>query len=202
MKDHKQTYGIYLRVSMISSIAIFIILFAFVPYSEPEPCNITIDDLEPVDPDIFPRIDRPETPPPENRPREAVEAESETEEEAEETIGITEFTENPFRTIPTGPEIEIVPYYALEIKPVAINSPVPVYPELARHAGIEGVVHLKMLIDVDGSIVEVVVLKSSGNQLLDQSAMAAARQSKFTPARQRDRNVRVWVARKFEFALK
>jgi protein TonB len=59
-----------------------------------------------------------------------------------------------------------------------------------------------MLVDIDGSVREVKILKSSGNQMLDQSALAAARKSRFTPARQRDKFVRVWVSRPFKFLLK
>ena len=59
-----------------------------------------------------------------------------------------------------------------------------------------------MLVDIDGSVIEVVILKSSGNQMLDQEAVKAASQSTFTPAKQRDKFVRVWVARPVIFKLK
>lgn len=142
-----------------------------------------------------------EEPPPIERPKVAVEAESEVAEEAVETIAATEFQEDLIRTVPTGPEIEIVPYYKVEVKPQPVNIPKPQYPDLARRAGIEGTTVVKALVDIDGSIIEVKVLKSSGNQMLDQAALAAARRAKFTPAKQRDKYVRVYVSIPMRFQL-
>ncbi len=102
---------------------------------------------------------------------------------------------------PSGPDIEVVSYYKVEVKPEPINAPVPDYPDLARKAGIEGKAVVKMLVDIDGSVIEVQILKSSGNQMLDEAAIAAARRSKFTPAKQRDKLVRVWVSKPFDFKL-
>jgi protein TonB len=48
---------------------------------------------------------------------------------------------------------------------------------------------------------EVQVLKSSGNQMLDQEALAAARKWKFSPAKQRDKFVRVYISIPMEFKL-
>jgi len=48
---------------------------------------------------------------------------------------------------------------------------------------------------------DVKILKSSGNQMLDQAALVAAKQSKFTPAKQRDKFVRVWVSIPIKFRL-
>jgi protein TonB len=151
--------------------------------------------------EISAQMEKFEEPPPAERPKVAVEAESEVAEEAVETIAVTEFEEDLIRTMPTGPEIEIVPYYKVEVKPQPINIPLPQYPELARQAGIEGQAVVKALVDVDGSIMAVQILKSSGNQLLDEAALAAARKSKFTPAKQRDKFVRVWVSIPIRFHL-
>jgi len=118
-----------------------------------------------------------------------------------ETIAATEFKEDIIRTMPTGPEIEIVPYYKVEVKPKPVHIPKPKYPELARRAGIEGTTVVKMLVDIDGSIREVKILKSSGNQMLDQAALVAAKSAKFTPAKQRDKYVRVWVSMPLKFKL-
>lgn len=201
MKDHKRMYGVYLRVGILSSITITILLFIFIPYAAPEPYKLNKEILTIVE-EISSQIDKYEEPPKIERPKVVVPAqEGITKEDVEETMGSSDFKEDIIKTTPTGPEIEIVPYYKLEIKPQATNNPVPKYPEMARKAGLEGVTVVKMLIDIDGSVIDVQILKSSGNSLLDESAAAAARQSKFTPAKQRDRSVRVWVSRKFEFKL-
>lgn len=200
MKDHKIMYGVYLRVGIFSSIVIFILLFSFVPYTPPEPYKLKKEIVTMVE-EISAQMDKYEEPPPVERPKVAVEAESEVAEEAVETIAATEFQEDLIRTMPTGPDIEIVPYYKVEVKPEPINIPTPKYPELARKAGIEGNTVVKALVDIDGSIIEVKILKSSGNQMLDQAALVAAKKSKFTPAKQRDKFVRVYVSIPIKFRL-
>jgi protein TonB len=200
MRDLKMMYGVYLRVGMFSSLILVILVFLLVPYSEPQPYKLKTEIVTMVE-EISAQMEKYEEPPPMERPKVAVEAESEVAEEAVETIATTEFQEDLIRTMPTGPDIEIVPYYKVEVKPQPVFNPVPKYPELAKQAGIEGTTVVKMLVDIDGSVREVKILKSSGNQMLDQSALAAAKQSKFTPAKQRDKFVRVWVSRPFKFKL-
>jgi len=171
-----------------------------VPYAEPRPFELKKEIITMVE-EISAMMEKFEEPPPVERPKVAVEAEKEVAEEAVETIAITEFQEDIIRTMPTGPEIEIVPYCKVEVKPEPINIPKPRYPELARKAGIEGNTVIKALVNIDGTIIDAQVLKSSGNQMLDQAALAAARKAKFTPAKQRDKFVRVWVSIPVRFRL-
>jgi protein TonB len=201
MRDHKQMYGVYLRAGLLSSLILFILGFLFVPYAEPEAYKLKREIITMVE-EISAQMEKFEEPPPLERPKVAVEAESEVaEEDIVETIAATEFQEDLIRTMPTGPDIEIVPYYKVEVKPKPIHSPRPRYPDLARRAGIEGQTVVKALVDIDGSIMDVQILKSSGNQMLDEAALAAARQWKFTPAKQRDKFVRVYVSIPLNFRL-
>jgi protein TonB len=71
-----------------------------------------------------------------------------------------------------------------------------------RDAGIEGTAVVEALLDLDGSVMDARVLKSSGNQSLDASAIEAALKAKFTPAKQRDKAVRVWISIPYRFTLK
>lgn len=199
MKDHKRMYGVYLRAGMFSSLVIFLMLFSLVPYKPPKPYELRKEIVTMVE-EISAQINLIEEPPPIERPQVAIEAADEVTE-AVETIAATEFVENVIRTNPIHPEVEIVPYYKVEVKPQPVTIPRPEYPELVRKAGIEGTAVVKALVDVDGSIVEVKILKSSGNQMLDQEALDVARGAQFTPARQRDKNVRVWVSIPVRFKL-
>jgi|UniRef100_A0A7C4TGI0 protein TonB len=203
MKDHKLMYGVYLRSGLLLGIILSILLFLFVPYAEVEPYKLKKEIVTMVE-QISAEIEKYEEPPPVERPKVAVAASVNevSEEEAVETIASTEFQEDIIRTQPTGPEIEIVPYYKVEVKPQPVYLPAPEYPELARKAGIEGKVTVHMLVDIDGSVIDVKVIQSSGNQILDEAAVSCARKSKFTPAKQRDKLVRVWVSRRIEFKLK
>ncbi|HEX7319717.1 MAG TPA: TonB family protein [bacterium] len=201
MNDHKAMYPIYFRLSLLSGIVMVTLLFIFIPYTEPEPYKLTKDIVTLVEA-ITVEIDQYVDPPKIDRPPVAVEAQTGLpDENIVETITNTNFIEDIIRTTPVDPVIDVVPYYKVEVKPQPLNNPIPRYPELAIKAGIEGMTVVKMLVDVDGSIVDVQVLKSSGNTMLDEAAIRAAKESRFTPAKQRDQCVRVWVSRPFKFAL-
>ena len=201
MKDHKKSYGVYLRTGFVVSLIAFSLGFLLIPYQEPEPFKLKQEIVTMIE-HISAEIEKYEEPPPMERPKVAIEAADDVTDETVQTIAETDFNEPIIKTVPTGPEIEIVPYYKVEVKPQPVSMPKPVYPSIPKLAGIEGTTVVKMLVDIDGSVLEVVILKSSGNQMLDQEAVKAASQSTFTPAKQRDKFVRVWVARPVIFKLK
>jgi len=67
---------------------------------------------------------------------------------------------------------------------VALLSTIPpVYPPIAREAGWEGTVIVRVVIQPDGQTGDVQVRKSSGYPILDQSAIEAIQTWRFTPAR-------------------
>jgi len=201
MRDYKLMYGVYFRTGMLLGIIILILLFLFVPYAEVEPYKLRKEIVTMVE-QISAEIEKYEEPPPVERPKVAVAAAAtEVAEEAVETIATTEFREDVIRTQPKGPEIEVIPYAKVEVKPKPISIPKPEYPELARKAGIEGKVIVEAIVDTDGSVIGAKIFKSSGNPMLDEAAIAAARRSKFTPAKQRDMFVRVRVNIPFDFKL-
>jgi TonB family protein len=55
----------------------------------------------------------------------------------------------------------------------------PVYPDIARQAGIEGIVSMRVIINKDGAVEKVEVL--SGEQALQQAAISAVRQWRYRP---------------------
>jgi protein TonB len=63
--------------------------------------------------------------------------------------------------------------------PRKVMDVAPVYPPLARAAGVQGLVILEAVIGEDGGVRDVRVLRSA--PLLDQAAMEAVRQWRFTP---------------------
>lgn len=98
-------------------------------------------------------------------------------------------------------ESDTVSYHEVEKKPEPIRIPSPGYPKEARMVGAEGLVILKVLINFDGTILDVKVLNSSGNYGLDQAAINSGYGALFTPAVQGGRKVRVWVSIPFRFQL-
>jgi len=71
--------------------------------------------------------------------------------------------------------------------PEIIETARPDYPELAKRAGIEGKVFVKILVDVNGIPKKADVLKSE-NEIFNQPAIDAAMKSKFTADQRRKAN--------------
>lgn len=66
------------------------------------------------------------------------------------------------------------------------------YPVIAQENGVQGKVICQFTVNKDGSIVDVIVLKSSGDQSLDNEAIRVLTKSpKWTPGKQRGKPVRV-----------
>jgi len=96
------------------------------------------------------------------------------------------------------PSDTFVPY---ETPPQPVKPIIPDYPEMARKAGIEGMVVLLVLIDKEGKVRDVQVRKGIGAGL-DEAAVAAVRQTPFTPAIQNSRPVAVWMSVPIRFRLR
>jgi protein TonB len=94
---------------------------------------------------------------------------------------------------------DVFDFVAVSEKPKKIKSVAPVYPDLAQRAGVTGQVVVKVLIDKKGNIEKAEILKSV--PMLDEAALAAAWQLKFSPGKQRDRFVKVWMAVPFNFTF-
>jgi len=137
-------------------------------------------------------------PPP---PRPAVPIESESEDLPEDvTIETTDLRVDVAPPPPPPPMAD--EFVAYDTPPKLIKLVKPRYPDIARKAGIEGMVILKILVDVDGRVIKAKVLKSLGNVGCDEAAIEAAKQCLFEPALQRDKPVRVWVSYPVRFVLK
>ncbi|MET0645114.1 MAG: TonB family protein [Pyrinomonadaceae bacterium] len=61
----------------------------------------------------------------------------------------------------------------------AVSKPQPAYPPIAKAAGASGVVTVQILVDEEGNVISASAV--SGHPLLQQAAVAAARQAKFSP---------------------
>jgi protein TonB len=90
-------------------------------------------------------------------------------------------------------------YVYVEELPEAITKVNPVYPDLAREAGVDGLVMVQALVGKDGKVKDVRVVKSI--PMLDESAKAAVRQWVFKPALSNNKPVAVWVGVPVKFSL-
>jgi len=98
-----------------------------------------------------------------------------------------------------GPPPDFVP---VEKQPMPIPGacPQPVYPEIARRAGVEGKVWVKIWVDKEGNPKKAQIIKSDA-ELFNQPAIEAAMKWKFTPAIMNNGPVAVWVSIPFVFKL-
>lgn len=130
-----------------------------------------------------------ERPPPPARPQIPVEAEDE-EEIDDITIDDTEvdLTEE-VPDIEEEEEEEEIAYYAVQKKPEVLKPVAPKYPKMAQNAGVEGMVVVQLTVSAEGKPTNIKILK--GHPLLDEAAIAAVKQYKFSPGMQRDKAVPV-----------
>ncbi len=96
------------------------------------------------------------------------------------------------------PPADFVP---VEKQPEVVKKVEPKYPELAMRAGLEGKVTVKIWVDKEGKVKQVVVLKSDA-EIFNEAAIEAAKQWVFTPAYMNNGPVAVWVSVPFKFKLK
>jgi len=76
------------------------------------------------------------------------------------------------------------------------------YPYQARRTGVQGRLLLRFVINIDGSLAEVKILRSSGSALLDSEAVRAIRNaSPFPPLPERMNSERLAVTATFEYLL-
>lgn len=197
--DLRNKYPKWMEIGVVVALAIITILFySFKDFKSSyklEKLDISIENVE------IPQTEQFQRPPPPARPSIPIESEDEdipddlTIEETE--VDFSETLEN----LPPPEEDEpIVPFFALSEKPEVVRQSKPEYPELARKAGIEGRVTVKVLINTKGDVEKVEVVK--GHPMLDDAAVESARQWKFKPGKQRDRTVKVWMNIPIDFKLK
>ena len=75
----------------------------------------------------------------------------------------------------------------------------PQYPDQCRKQGVAGSVHVKILVNNQGAVVEAEVM--DGPECLRESALAAAKKCRFVPATSSGKPVSAWVVIPYEFKL-
>ncbi|MCB9066672.1 MAG: TonB family protein [Calditrichia bacterium] len=201
--DLRKKYPRWVEIALVTALMITASLFfAFQRFENSVPVQKKIDIvIEAVE---IPPTEQHKPPPKPQRPVIPVESDSDEDIPDDLTIEETSWVENSgLADVPPPPAEDpepTVPFYALSERPEVLHQVTPDYPELAKRAGIEGQVVVKVLINTVGNVEKVEILKS--HPLLDEAALAAARQFKFSPGKQRDRVVKVWTQIPFHFRLK
>jgi TonB family protein len=90
----------------------------------------------------------------------------------------------------------------VDARPVLLNSPHPLYTEEARRNKVQGVVRVRVFVDANGAVREVVVTRGLPDGLSEQ-AVRAAYQMRFRPAVKDGRHVSYWLGNvEIEFNLR
>jgi protein TonB len=107
--------------------------------------------------------------------------------------------DDPIATPPADP----LPgkYVYTDELPTLAHAVKPIYPDIAREAGVEGTVKLQLLVGLDGHVLRALVRRGGSVPMLDEAAIAAALATVFTPALANNRPVKVWVAQDYCFKL-
>jgi protein TonB len=76
-----------------------------------------------------------------------------------------------------------------------------VYPPIALAAQLEATVIVQAFVNKDGIVTDALILEGIPNMGLNEAAEKAVRATRFKPAKQRDRNIGVWIAIPIVFSL-
>jgi len=198
--DLKKSSELYLRVSFLLTLFVFIILFYLFPNYKPHPYELKniisstrIILTNPIVNPVVPKpIPRPRIPVPSDNPDEIENALIPPDSTIFERFG----EENPNDIPPPGT------FIACERYPKIVYAPSPEYPSIAKMAGIEGKVFLQIFVDKEGKPKKVIVAKSEVTADCDSAAVKIAWNFRFSPAMQRDKPIGVWVSMPVEFKLK
>ena len=163
--------------------------------------------------EIAQTVQRTLPPPPPRPPVPIVVADDELREDNDldfdASLDIAEMTELPPPPVEANQEEE--QYQEPEIFEVVEDLPEIIggaaklaadvkYPQLARQAGLQGLVVVKIIVNADGTPSDPVILKSPGSAL-DNAAVDAVMAQQFRPGRQRGRAVAAYMAIPVRFQL-
>jgi len=87
-----------------------------------------------------------------------------------------------------------------DARAACLYCPKPHYPLIARSRGWEGTVHVGLSVSADGTVAQANLRRSSGYGVLDEAAMAVARQSRFNPSQGLPAPLRGRIVYRFELS--
>jgi protein TonB len=204
----KDSYRLVGALAVLASLAVHFVAFEYFPRIQAADFDFVPDQLAAIE--LPPEVRIP--PPPEaivrpSRPRVSADILDE-----DITIAATTFEQNPASELaPPPPNVEVDPseqpvYVDRDIDPRLLNGPEmlrllsELYPRPLKEAGIGGDVQMWVWVDSEGNPGRAQINRSSGYDLLDETALAIAQRMRFSPAMLRDTPIGVWVAQPISFS--
>lgn len=180
------------------------------PVIPPHPITVSLIEPEAIEPDPQPKPKpqprvKPLPPPPVLSAKRPLSAPQPVVEPPEpDPTPVAEVAPPPAPVVTEVPKPAPAPPAPTPPRPADyLNNPKPRYPALSRRLGEEGVVRLNILVNPDGSVARLEIMKSSGYVRLDESARKTVQENwKFVPARQAGKPVAAWVIVPIQFTLR
>ncbi|MFC1726786.1 energy transducer TonB [candidate division KSB1 bacterium] len=208
----KLKYKKVLEASLLISFLLITSIFLAFKKFEFEKMETSMPDIQ-FQVDEIPQTQQIKRPNPPSQPAVPVESDD-PELEDDVTIDATEIDMlEDIPTLPPAPKIEeaeeeeIPTFLPIEDQPKLIGGMTAiydklVYPEIAIKAQVEGATTVRVLVGRTGMPEEVVIVRSSGNQSLDEAATKACWEgARYTPAKQRSKPVRFRITHRIIFRL-
>jgi periplasmic protein TonB len=211
--DLRRRYPIYVEIGMIAALAVLIVAFR-VDWATQSSFDIIDQEQEIVEIEEILQTQQIEQPPPPPRPPVPIEVPNEEILEddfldLDATLDLDAPTAAPPpppppREEPRAAEPEI--FVIVEEMPELVGGLASIqsqirYPEVARRAGVEGRVFVQFVVDEEGRVVDPVVTRGLGAGL-DEEAIRAVSNARFTPGKQRGQPVRVRMSLPITFRLR
>jgi protein TonB len=193
LAHHRGPYKVSFAIALLVLLAMFVFFppFEFKPYElQAQDSTVVVDVVPYVKIPPPPKEPTPPVPVPEPDP-------GGSETEMPETTWDWDHVPPPPALGPESPE----PYVWFDELPVPEYAVKPRYPELAREAGIEGTVLLKVLIGLKHEVLDARVEWSDVTPEMEQAAIEAALKCRYQPAKQQGVEVEVWCSIRIEFRL-
>lgn len=211
--DLRKRYPIYVEIGMIAALAVLIVAFR-VDWTTDNNFQAIEQEQEIVQIEEIQQTQQIEQPPPPPKPPVPVEVPNdEILEDDFLDLDASLDLDAPTQAPPPPPPADDEPeeeepeiFVIVEEMPelvgglAAIQSQIR-YPEIARKAGVEGRVFVQFVVDENGNVVDPVVTRGLGAGL-DEEAIRAVSNAKFTPGKQRGQPVRVKMSLPITFKLR
>lgn len=198
-KAFKAQYPRYLRNALFGALFLHVCVFVLSPPFTFKPYKLKEEQFEVID--VPDNIEIPPPPKEIQMPQVPVEA---ADDEDADTEDLPETTFDDFEDMPPPPPPggnDGGVFLAFDEPPTLRHFETPIYPDLAREAGIEGTVRVKVLVGEDGKVDAVSLVDSDVTPAMEKAALAAAKKCLFNPAKQRTKPVKAHVVIPFHFRL-
>lgn len=200
--------SLFLQIGLVIALAIVLLAFEWKTYEKIE-YDLGEAKIPTIEQEIIPITRQKEKPPPPKKPQttklEVVEDDKEIEEEVEINVEVDQETEIE-EYVPPPMEFEEKEVVEKEIFTVVeqmpefpggtakmmkyLNENID-YPQMAREVGVQGTVFVTFVVEPDGSITNVRILRGIGSGCDEEAVRVVKSMPKWTPGKQRNKPVRV-----------